>query len=125
MIGRGRGTFADVDESALRRCGEKHEHRLLWHALRARLALGLGREHEARSAFTSCVRNGLSDLAPDNEWLATVTMLAETATGLGDRRHADTLRSALSPYATRTVVVCRGWATWGPVSGFLTPAGST
>jgi ATP/maltotriose-dependent transcriptional regulator MalT len=125
MIGRGRGRFTEVDEEALRRCAERHEHRPLWRALGARLALGLGREHEARRAFATCVRAGLSDLAPDNEWLATVAMLAETAAGLGDRRNAATLLAALSPYAARTVVVCRGWATWGPVSSFLTRAEST
>jgi hypothetical protein len=116
MIGRERGDFSSADEETLRRCVARHPERPLWRALLARLCCGTGRAGEAAREFELC---GVGSLPLDLEWMATVTMLVETADVLGEEVAASELRRSLEPYAERTAVVDRAWAAWGPVSDFL------
>jgi hypothetical protein len=88
----------------------------MWRAMLARAEAGLGDIVQARRNLERCL-----DAAwpPTLEWLPTATILAETATVLGDAARGAELRRRIEPFADRIVVVDAAWATWGPVSEFL------
>ncbi|MGE5273181.1 MAG: BTAD domain-containing putative transcriptional regulator [Verrucomicrobiota bacterium] len=61
----------------------------------------LGRRDEARATFEELAENDFAGVPFDEEWLASICLLAETAASLGDLRRVRVLSELLSPYADR------------------------
>jgi DNA-binding SARP family transcriptional activator/tetratricopeptide (TPR) repeat protein len=64
----------------------------------------LGRGDEARIRFEAVAVDDFAGLPFDEEWLLGMSLLAETATSLGDSRRAGALYRKLLPYADRVAV---------------------
>lgn len=106
------GSLAEADVSALARLAGRFPRRPVWAALLVLADVEAGREERARAAFER--------LAADTDQpLATIALLGEAAARLGDAERAGELHARLVPYRARTVVVERGWASWGPLSRVL------
>jgi DNA-binding SARP family transcriptional activator len=67
----------------------------------ARFYDNLGRHDEARAKFEELAENDFAGVPVDEEWLASMCLLAETAASLGDLRRSRVLYELLSPYVDR------------------------
>jgi tetratricopeptide (TPR) repeat protein len=67
----------------------------------ARFYDNLGRHDEARAKFEELAENVFAGVPVDEEWLASMCLLAETAASLGDLRRSRVLYELLSPYVDR------------------------
>ena len=67
----------------------------------ARFYDDLGRHDEARARFEELAENDFGGVPVDEEWLASMCLLAEAAASLGDLRRTRLLYERLSPYADR------------------------
>ncbi len=67
----------------------------------ARIYDEMGRRDEARAKFEELAENDFAGVPFDEEWLASICLLAETAASLGDLPRAGVLSELLSPYADR------------------------
>jgi DNA-binding SARP family transcriptional activator len=67
----------------------------------ARFYDDLGRHDEARARFEKLAENDFAGVPVDEEWLASMCLLAEAAASLGDVRRSRVLYELLSPYADR------------------------
>jgi DNA-binding SARP family transcriptional activator len=72
--------------------------------LLARFYDELGREEEARARFEALASDDFAGIPFNEEWLLSLSLLAETASSLGDARPAKVLYGKLLPYADRIAV---------------------
>jgi ATP/maltotriose-dependent transcriptional regulator MalT len=77
-----------------------------------------GREAELRDDYEGLADEDFKTLPRENSWLPTVALLAEVCAHLGDRANAGVLRSMLTPYAGRNVIISE-IAYIGPVDRYL------
>ena len=61
----------------------------------------LGRRDDARAKFEELAANDFAGVPVDEEWLASICLLAETAASLGDATRGRVLYGLLSPYRER------------------------
>jgi tetratricopeptide (TPR) repeat protein len=61
----------------------------------------VGRADEARATFEELAASDFAGIPFDEEWLASICLLAEMAAWLGDATHAHALYALLSPYGER------------------------
>jgi DNA-binding SARP family transcriptional activator len=76
----------------------------IWRCVLAQTAAELGQEAEAREAFDALAADHFAGLLFDEEWLVSVSLLAETASALDDGDAAAALHALLLPYADRVAV---------------------
>ena len=67
----------------------------------ARFYDALGRRDDARAKFEELAENDFAGVPVDEEWLASICLLADLAASLGDTRRARVLYELLSPYSER------------------------
>jgi len=67
----------------------------------ARFYDGLGRRDDARAKFEELAENDFAGVPFDEEWLASICLLAETAASLGDLSRGRALYELLVPYSER------------------------
>lgn len=101
-----------------RTVGEVLSDATAWHSspthqsMKAYLNSVIGRADEARKLVTGLAERGFTDEPRGPMWLAMLTLLGETASGLGEPRWAEQLFHLLQPYEGRFVVnsnaVCYG-----------------
>ena len=96
------------DRGGLERCEddlrEAAEQWPTYHILRSALAslqVELGHLDEARASFEALARNDFERVYYDEEFLASITLLAEVSTSLGDTERAAALYELLLPHAGR------------------------
>jgi DNA-binding SARP family transcriptional activator len=90
----------------------------LWRCLLAHSAVELGHTADARGAFVELAANGFANLPFDEDWLVSLSFLAETARALGDVERASVLYDQLLPYGDRVAVSYAEIST-GSVSRYL------
>jgi tetratricopeptide (TPR) repeat protein len=73
----------------------------------------LGRRQEAAEAFERVAAAGFDALPRDNQWLVSITAIADCCAFLGDAPRAREIYALMEPYAGRTVVMPEGWACFG------------
>ena len=61
----------------------------------------LGRHDDARAKFEELALNDFAGVPVDEEWLASICLLAETAASLGDMKRGPVLYELLLPYRER------------------------
>lgn len=107
---REQGRLAEVEDT-VRRAVHDFPTYAVSRCMLAHLSAELGRTDDAREIFEGFAAQGFA-LAPPEEWLYGMSLLAEVAGSLGDRRHAAALYDVLLPYAFRAAVsapdVCTG-----------------
>ena len=90
-----------------------------WRCSLAATHAELGHERDARSAFEPLAANGFGDLPLDQQWMISLTLLAETACALGDTARGARLYELLVPYDGLNIVAGRAAASYGPVARVL------
>jgi DNA-binding SARP family transcriptional activator/tetratricopeptide (TPR) repeat protein len=103
-------------ESAISQTLEKTGGRITWRAGAARRILELGDAERARVELEALVGPDAPEIPADGEWLGATVLLAEVASGLGDRARAEILYERLLPYADTVLVFGIGVVCWGSVS---------
>ncbi len=91
----------------------------IWRAARALLCSETDQKAWARGELGVLTADHCATVPFDENWLATLTFLAMTATNLGDSGRVAELRTLLDPYRDRFVVIGAAAACVGPVSHFL------
>lgn len=76
-----------------------------WRAGFGRLLFEIGKPDEARRELDALAEHQFEDIPHDGNWLISVTILAELATGLGDAERAELLYELLLPYRDVNIVV--------------------
>ena len=84
--------------------------------LLADLYAELGRVAEARAELERLAADDFASLPRDLAWLASLALLADACSTLGDARPAATLYGLLLPYAARITYFGHGLACWGSTS---------
>jgi DNA-binding SARP family transcriptional activator/tetratricopeptide (TPR) repeat protein len=91
-------------EGVVRRSVEEYPTYPVWRCVAAHMATALGRAADARDAFESLAADDFAVLPFDEEWLVSMSLLAETATFLRDSQRAAILYERLAPYADRVAI---------------------
>jgi tetratricopeptide (TPR) repeat protein len=95
-----------LDEIAdlVRRSAEEYPTYPIWRCVLAHTAAELGDTQQARAALESIAACGFSDVPFDEEWLVSMSLLAETASKLSAAEYAPALYKRLLPYRDRVTV---------------------
>jgi tetratricopeptide (TPR) repeat protein len=88
-------------EATVRRSVEEYPGRPMFRCMLAVLYIEAGRRTEARAILDELSEDDFAALPLSNEWLLSMSMLAEVVGALGDAGRAATLYGLLVPYATR------------------------
>ncbi|MGH2694369.1 MAG: ATP-binding protein [Actinomycetota bacterium] len=100
-LARERGGLEEL-EPLMRRSAEEYPARPMFRCMLAYLLAELGRSSEARRIFEGLAADRFAALPTTNEWLFSMSILAEVADLLGDRQEdAGTLYGLTHPYADR------------------------
>jgi DNA-binding SARP family transcriptional activator/RecA/RadA recombinase len=103
MLRREQGRLSEVHDLA-RSSMESYPTYGLWRCVLAQTAAALGCVEESRAVFDAIAVRGFAGLAFDEEWLVSLSLLAETASFLQDGERAALLYDLLLPYADRVAV---------------------
>ena len=117
VLRREQDRLADI-ESDLRAALATHGTYRIVHCMMLPVLLATGRVEEAHALFDQLAANDFDSFPKDNEWLAAMTLLSETAVALEDRDRAGTLYDLLSPYA-ELVALAASEVSLGPVARTL------
>ncbi|MGH2546166.1 MAG: ATP-binding protein, partial [Actinomycetota bacterium] len=114
---RNLGGLEDLEET-MRRSVEEYPRRPMFRCMLAALYVDVGREPDARAILDELSENDFAALPLSNEWLFSMSILAEVTVALGDTARASTLLELLVPYATRNGATADYIAT-GSVARYL------
>jgi DNA-binding SARP family transcriptional activator/tetratricopeptide (TPR) repeat protein len=88
-------------EDLVRQSVEEYRTYPLWRCVLAHMEAQLGNVADARVAFDELAAQDFGGLPFDEEWLVSVSFLAETARSLGDAERASVLYEQVLPYENR------------------------
>jgi DNA-binding SARP family transcriptional activator len=100
---RDQGRLGEI-EDFVRSSAERYSTYPIWRCMLALTAAELGHASEAHQALEALAADGFGHLPFDETWLASMALLAETASVLGDAKHAAVLYDLMLPYADRVAV---------------------
>jgi tetratricopeptide (TPR) repeat protein len=103
MLRREQGRLSEIHD-LVRSSMETYPTYGLWRCVLAQSAAALGYACEARTVFEAIAAHGFTGLAFDEEWLVSLSLLAETAIFLQDGERAAVLYDLLLPYAARVAI---------------------
>ena len=103
MLRREQGRLDEVEDVLLRSAREYPTFALFRCAVAQRAAV-LGNTAEAQDALDDLVAGSFAKLPPDEDWLVSMGLLAETAATRRDAAHAASLYRRLLPYGERVAV---------------------
>ena len=117
LLRRSQGRLAEI-EDLIRSSAEEYSTYTIWRCVFAHTAGALGHEAEAREVFDELAVDDFAALGFDEQWLVSMSLLAETATQLGDSSRAGAVYERLLPYA-ELMGVCYPEISTGPVARYL------
>ncbi len=88
-------------EEILRRSIQEYPRRPMFRCMLGSLYVSAGRQPEAHRILGELAENDFASLPRSNEWLFSVSILADVAVALGDAARASTLYELLLPFAGR------------------------
>jgi DNA-binding SARP family transcriptional activator len=100
---RDQGRLEEIEEF-VRSSAERYSTYPIWRCVLALTAAELGHPAEAHQALEALAADGFAHLPFDETWLASMALLAETASALGDAERAPILYDLMLPYADRVAV---------------------
>jgi tetratricopeptide (TPR) repeat protein len=106
-------------EPAVRDLVADNPVRPAWRAALATLLCEAQRTDEARAEFEILAAEDFADIAPDGDWMISMTLLADVATELGDAERAGRLYEMLLPYGQGNVVIGLGAVCLGSTARYL------
>jgi eukaryotic-like serine/threonine-protein kinase len=117
VLRREQGRVDEVEE-LVRRSVEEYPTYPIWRCVLAHMAAELGHVAESREALASLATDEFAEVPFDAVWLASISLLAETASSINDSKQAPVLYDLLLPYAARVAVSYPEIAI-GPVAYYL------
>jgi DNA-binding SARP family transcriptional activator len=117
-IRREQGRMAELEQPA-REMVKSNPTRVAWRAGLATLLWEVGRLEEARAEFETLAADEFDDIQQDGDWMISMTLLADTCSGLGDSERAAKLYELLLPYQQSNVVIGLGAVCLGASARFL------
>ncbi len=102
-LGRVQGGLDEL-ESTIRISVEEYPARVVFKCVLSHIYAELGREHEARRVFDELAAGGFKALPRDQEWLFSMSVLAESCAFLGDVKRAAVLYDLLLPHRALAAV---------------------
>jgi tetratricopeptide (TPR) repeat protein len=103
VLRREQGRLEEV-EGLVRRSVTEYPTYAIWRCVLAHMATELGLEAEAREVFEALAADGFRRLPFDEEWLVSLSLLAEIASALGHAPGAAALYEQLLPWSGRVGV---------------------
>ncbi len=103
VLRREQGRLEEV-EGLVRRSVEDYPTYPIWRCVLAQVEAELGHTSEARNALEALAADGFAHLPFDEEWLVSMSFLAEAAHSLGDAERSSLLYDRLLPYSDRIAV---------------------
>jgi DNA-binding SARP family transcriptional activator len=103
VLRREQGRLAEIAE-LVRRSPRDYPTYPIFRCVAAHLEAQLGESGAARAALDGLAAGDFAALPFDEEWLVSMSLLAETALRVGDAERADTIHRLLAPYADRVAV---------------------
>jgi DNA-binding SARP family transcriptional activator len=100
LLHRERGALERCEDGLREAAAETPEYHILRSAL-ANLYVELGRADSARTIFEELAQNDFEQVYYDEEFLASMTLLAEVCVSLGDLERAPRIHELLLPHAER------------------------
>jgi len=94
------GGLEDLEET-VRRSVDEYPRRPMFRCMLAALYVDVGRDPDARAILDELSENDFAALPLSNEWLFSMSILAEVTEALGDGTRASTLYDLLLPFAGR------------------------
>ncbi len=92
-------------EGPVRELVNANPHRPAWRAGLMTLLWETGRREEAQHELDALAAEDFADIPRDGDWLIAITLLAEGAAELGDRKRSGRLYELLLPYRAGNVVI--------------------
>ena len=117
MLRREQGRLDEVEE-LVRRSVDEFSNYPIYRCAGAQMSAELGNTAEASKALEDLVTGDFAELPFDDDWLVGMTLLAETATALGDAEAAGPIYRRLLPYDERVAIAIAGVST-GAVARYL------
>jgi tetratricopeptide (TPR) repeat protein len=103
LLRREQGRLNEV-EALVKRSVETYPTYRIWSCVLAQMAAELGHADDAREALEAVAVDDFANLPSDEEWLVSVSLLAEAAAALRDPELAADLYRRLLPYSDRVAV---------------------
>jgi DNA-binding SARP family transcriptional activator len=103
LLRREQGRLTEV-EDLIRSSADLYPTYPIWRCVLAETAAELGNVADARSMLDELAANDFGRIPFDEEWLVSLTLLAEAATLLGDSQKASTIFRLLQPWGHRVAV---------------------
>ena len=117
ILRRHQGRLDEIEE-IVRRSVEDYPTYPIWRCVLAHMTAQLGHQYESQETFNELAIDGFAVLPFNEMWLASMSLLAETASSLHDAQQGAVLRGLLLPYADRVAVSTPEFSA-GPVSYYL------
>src|SRR5207247_2799663 len=103
ILRREQGRVDEVQE-LVRRSVEEYPTYPIWRCVLAHMAAELGHVAESREVLASLATDEFAELPFDAVWLASISLLAETASSINDSKQAPVLYDLLLPYPARVAI---------------------
>ena len=117
MLRREQGRLGEVEDT-VRRSVEEYPTYTMWRCVLIDMTAELGYMAEARATLEALAADRFAAVPFDEDWLVSMSLLAQTARALGDAEHASVLYELLLPYSER-VAVAYAEISVGSVSHYL------
>jgi tetratricopeptide (TPR) repeat protein len=105
-------------EALIRRSVDEYPTYAIWRCVAIHMQVRLGNNAEAEAAFDALARDSFAAVPFDEEWLVSLSLLAEVAASLSNTDAAAMLYDALRPYGDRVAISFPEIST-GAVSRYL------
>ena len=117
LLRREQGRVSEI-EDLVRRSVEEYPGYPIWRCVLAHMAGELGYVPEARAVVAALAADDFASVPFDEEWLVSMSLIAETTCALGEAELAEALYERLLPYADR-VAISYPEVSWGAVARYL------
>ncbi len=103
LLRREQGRVSEI-EDLVRRSVEEYPGYPIWRCVLAHMAGELGYVPEARAVVAALAADDFASVPFDEEWLVSMSLIAETTCALGEAELAEALYERLLPYADRVAI---------------------
>ncbi|MCG8589609.1 MAG: hypothetical protein MJE66_09990, partial [Proteobacteria bacterium] len=119
LLSKAEKTLGDEVTPAVEAHARRYPEYPTWQAGLIWVCAETGRTEQAERLLDEIMDRGLDNFPFDINWLATMSLFANSAWLIGAKRHAPALYARLSPYADRFVTSGFGMVYFGSVEGYL------
>ncbi|PWU24691.1 MAG: hypothetical protein C5B48_05110 [Candidatus Rokuibacteriota bacterium] len=103
LLRREQGRLTEIDH-LIRTFADRYASYVIWRCVFASAALALGRVTDGQAELDALARDDFAGIPFDEQWLVSLTLLAEAAAALNDQARATSLYRLLLPFEDRVAV---------------------